>query len=186
MKLNIGKKICELRKTHGLTQEQLASEMGVSIAAVSKWETGNSLPDVLMLCSIADYFVVSTDELLGRTKGKKTVIIADDSDFLRKTLKGLLEENNIDVVAEATNGKELMNILKTKRTDIVILDINMPVMDGIEALKHIKTEHPNVKVIMCSVTNDNSIIDEAIALGACGYIVKPFMPEAIIGCLSRT
>ena len=183
--MHVGKKISELRMAHGMTQEHLASEMGVSIAAVSKWETGNSLPDIMMLCSLADCFRVSTDELLGRTNNRRKVMIADDSDFLRKTVRSLLEENGMEVVAEAGDGSELMNLLKTRKTDIIILDVTMPVMDGMEALTHIKTEYPSVKVIMCSADNSQKTVDQALELGACGYVVKPFMPEAILGCISR-
>ena len=57
MNITVGKKIYELRKDKNMTQEKLSSEMGVSIAAVSKWETGNSIPDILMLCSIADFIM---------------------------------------------------------------------------------------------------------------------------------
>ena len=64
--MNLGKTILELRKKKNVTQEDLAAELGVTAAAVSKWENGYTLPDILMLCALADYFQVSTDELLGR------------------------------------------------------------------------------------------------------------------------
>lgn len=72
MDITLGKKIFELRKSKNMTQEELASEMGVSIAAVSKWETCNSIPDIVMLCSLADFFRVTTDELLGRADKKSS------------------------------------------------------------------------------------------------------------------
>lgn len=185
MNIDIGKKIYELRKNKNMTQEQLASEMGVSIAAVSKWETGNSMPDLLMLCSIADFFNLSTDELLGRTKNYKKVIITDDSKFMRETLRQILSENECEVIAEAADGAELMNILKVKKADLVMLDIKMPGMDGMEALKLIKRDYPDIKVIMCSAVNDKEVMDKVIDLGACGYVVKPFIPETIIGWIGR-
>ncbi len=185
MSLNIGRKILDLRKNKNMTQEQLASEMGVSIAAVSKWETGNSMPDIVMQCSIADYFDVTTDELLGRTKNLKKIIIADDSEFMRKTLKDLLEENGCSVIAEAADGVELINILKTKKPEIIILDVKMPVMDGIEALKLIKVDYPDIKIIMCSAVDDVDAKNQAFHLGAVGYVVKPFIPETIIGWVNR-
>ena len=64
--MNLGKMILELRKKKNVTQEELAAELGVTAAAVSKWEKGYTLPDILMLCALADYFTVTTDELLGR------------------------------------------------------------------------------------------------------------------------
>lgn len=180
MNITVGKKICELRKNKDMTQEKLASEMGVSIAAVSKWETGNSIPDILMLCSIADFFDVSTDELLGRTKNKKKVIVVDDVEFVRDSLKKILSQNGCEVIGEATGGKELLNMLKNKKADLIILDIKMPEMDGLTALEYVMKEYPNIKVIMCSAVTDKAVIDSAIALGASGYITKPFLPDAII------
>lgn len=64
--MNLGKMILDLRKQKNMTQEDLAAELGVTAAAVSKWENGYTLPDILMLCALADYFQVNTDELLGR------------------------------------------------------------------------------------------------------------------------
>lgn len=184
MNIMVGKKIYELRKNKDMTQEKLASEMGVSIAAVSKWETGNSIPDILMLCSIADFFNVSTDELLGRTKNKKKVIVVDDVEFVRDSLKRILSENGCEVIGEATEGKELLNMLKKKKADFIMLDINMPGMDGMMALQNIMKDYPNIKVIMCSAEADKEVIDSAIALGASGYITKPFLPDKIIANIS--
>lgn len=180
MNIEVGKKIYELRKSKDMTQEKLASEMGVSVAAVSKWETGNSLPDILMLCSIADFFNVSTDELLGRTKRKKKVIIVDDIEFIRDSLKRILIENGCEVIGEATEGKELLNMLQNKKADLIFLDINMPGMDGMTALQNVIKDYPNIKVIMCSAVSDKAIIDSATALGASEYITKPFLPDIII------
>lgn len=185
MNIDVGRKIHELRKSKSMTQEELAAEMGVSIAAVSKWETGNSIPDILMLCSIADFFDISTDELLGRTKKRRKIIVADDVEFIRDSLKSILSTNDYDLIGEATEGKELLDMLKFKEPDIIFLDINMPVMDGITALKRIIKEYPKIKVIMCSAVTDKVIIDSAIAAGASGYITKPFFPDAIIKSLKE-
>ena len=68
--MNIGQKILELRKQKGITQEELAAELGVTAAAVSKWENGYTLPDILMLCALADFFEATTDDLLGRNTSK--------------------------------------------------------------------------------------------------------------------
>jgi two-component system chemotaxis response regulator CheY len=185
MNMQVRKKIYELRKSKDMTQEELASTMGVSIAAVSKWETGNSLPDILMLCSIADFFEVSTDELLGREKSKKKAIVVDDSAFIRDTLKKILSENGYEVIGEAEEGIELLNILKTKKADLIMLDVNMPGMGGMETLEHIRNYYPNIKVIMCTAVTDKDVVDSAIALGASGYVPKPFLPETIVASISR-
>lgn len=180
MNIEVGRKIYELRKSKDMTQEELASQMGVSIAAVSKWETGNSIPDVFMLCAIADYFNVSTDELLGRIKNKIKAIVVDDSDFIRDSLKRILSENGYEVVGEATDGKELLKMLKSNRADFIILDINMPGMDGLSTLYCVSKDYPGIKVIMCSAVTDKAVIDKAIAAGAATYITKPFLPEAVL------
>jgi two-component system chemotaxis response regulator CheY len=180
MNITVGKKIFELRRSMNITQEKFASEMGVSVAAVSKWETGNSIPDIFILCSIADFFDISTDELLGRTKNKKKVIVVDDVEFIRDSLKKVLSENGCEVIGEAEEGKELLDILKIKKADLIFLDIKMPGMDGMTALERVTKDYPNIKVIMCSAVTDKSVIDSAAALGAFGYITKPFLPDAII------
>lgn len=90
--MELGKNICELRKNKGVTQEELAAELGVTAAAVSKWEKGYTLPDVLMVCALADYFEVSADELLGRKRElKPLVLILGDED--RKLVDGLLKQH---------------------------------------------------------------------------------------------
>ena len=73
--MNIGKQIYELRKQKGVKQEELAAELGVTAAAVSKWENGYTLPDIMMVCALADYFGVTTDELLGRNKLTQYAVI---------------------------------------------------------------------------------------------------------------
>ena len=77
--MNLGKNICQLRRERNITQEDLAAELGVTAAAVSKWENDYTLPDVLMLCALADYFEVTTDEMLGRTMKWKYAVIAVNS-----------------------------------------------------------------------------------------------------------
>jgi transcriptional regulator with XRE-family HTH domain len=77
--MNIGTKILELRKQKNIKQEELAAELGVTAAAVSKWENGYTLPDIMMLCALADFFEVTTDELLGRTSHWKYAVIAVSS-----------------------------------------------------------------------------------------------------------
>ena len=80
--MNLGKTILELRRKKNVTQEEMAAELGVTAAAVSKWENGYTLPDVLMLCALADYFAVSTDELLGRSVMRKQAIVVAEKEEL--------------------------------------------------------------------------------------------------------
>ena len=95
--MNIGKIILELRRKKNVTQEQLAAELGVTAAAVSKWENGYTLPDILMLCALADFFEVTTDELLGRTTKWKYAIIASETQELGKKIAAIAKQYDIAV-----------------------------------------------------------------------------------------
>ena len=87
--MNFGKTIYDLRKQKNVTQEELAAELGVTAAAVSKWENGYTLPDILMLCALADYFHVTTDELLGRNHPRKYAVILTENQALGEQIQSL-------------------------------------------------------------------------------------------------
>lgn len=123
--------------------------------------------------------------MLGREKSKKEAIVADDSAFMRDILKKILSENGYEVIGEAEEGNELLNILKIKKTDLIMLDAKMPGMGGMEALEHIRSNYPNIKVIMCTAVTGKDVVDSAIALGASGYVPKPFLPETIVASINR-
>ena len=93
--MNLGSKILELRKQKNVTQEELAAELGVTAAAVSKWENGYTLPDILMLCALSDFFAVTTDELLGRTKEWKYALIAAETMELGKRAAVVAKEHGL-------------------------------------------------------------------------------------------
>ena len=95
--MDFGKKINELRKTKNVTQEELAAELGVTAAAVSKWENGYTLPDILMLCALADYFGVTTDELLGRAVEKKFAVIAAETEELGLKIAQMAKDRGLIV-----------------------------------------------------------------------------------------
>lgn len=101
--MNIGTMILSLRKQKNITQEALAAELGVTAAAVSKWEKGYTLPDILMLCVLADYFEVTTDELLGRSTVKKQAIVVTENEELGKKIADLAAKYNIKVCAVFTD-----------------------------------------------------------------------------------
>ena len=101
--MNFGKIIYELRKKKNVTQEELAAELGVTAAAVSKWEKGYSLPDILMICSLADYFEVTADELLGRTREKKYAVVAASSPDLSQKIQTLAAQYRIITKAAFDN-----------------------------------------------------------------------------------
>lgn len=91
--MNLGKKILELRKQKNVTQDELAAELGVTAAAVSKWENGYTLPDILMLCALADYFQVTTDELLGRSQKWMYAVIAVSSPELGEAIQSFVKRH---------------------------------------------------------------------------------------------
>ena len=90
--MNIGEKILELRKQKCMKQEELAAELGVTAAAVSKWENCNTFPDILMLCALADYFGVTTDELLGRNRKLVYTMIAAETEALGQQIANIAKD----------------------------------------------------------------------------------------------
>lgn len=176
--MDIGNKIMTLRKRENITQEKLAAEMGVSIAAVSKWETGNSMPDITMLCALADFFQVTTDELLGRNR-TESFIVCDDARMVREALQSILTKEGYRNIVLAETGEQLLDALKKKAPYAVFLDIRLPDADGLELLKEIKSQNSEIKVVMVTADTSDQTRNQAIALGADAYVTKPFMPEHI-------
>jgi two-component system chemotaxis response regulator CheY len=115
----------------------------------------------------------------------KTVLVVDDAIFMRMKLRDILEKNGFEVVAEAQNGVEAIEKYKAEKPDLVTMDITMPEMDGITALKEIKKIDPNAKVIMCSAMGQQSMVMEAIQSGAIDFIVKPFDVDRVSQSLSK-
>ena len=93
--MQLGNNILSLRKQKNITQEELAAELGVTAAAVSKWEKGYTLPDILMLCALADFFAVTTDALLGRSTSQKQAIVVAETEELGQKIAELISKYNI-------------------------------------------------------------------------------------------
>lgn len=108
------------------------------------------------------------------------VLIVDDAAFMRMMLKDILTKNGYEVIGEAPNGAKAVEMYKVDKPDVVTMDITMPEMDGIEALKAIKAVDPGATVIMCSAMGQQAMVMEAIKSGAKDFIVKPFQPERVI------
>ena len=113
------------------------------------------------------------------------VLIVDDAMFMRMMLKDILNKNGYEVVGEAANGKEAIDKYIELRPDLVLLDITMPEMDGIEALKKIKIIEPNAKIIMCSAMGQQAMVIDAIQNGALDFVVKPFQQDRVIESLRK-
>lgn len=115
----------------------------------------------------------------------KRILVVDDTLFMRVKLKGLLEKWEHQVVGEAANGLEAVEKFKELGPDIVLMDITMPVMDGIVALKKIKAFDEKATVIMVSALGQESSVMEAIRAGACNYLVKPIQDNKLQQLLER-
>ncbi len=107
------------------------------------------------------------------------ILIVDDSRTSRKILKGILENAGYEVVGEATNGLEGYDKYVELKPDIVTMDITMPVLDGIEALKKIKGDYPDAKVVMVTAAGQKTKMVEAVQNGANEFVSKPFDPEQL-------
>ena len=115
----------------------------------------------------------------------KQVLIVDDAPFVRLTLKNMLEKNGFLIAGEATNGKEaIMNYFQLK-PDVVTMDISMPVMNGITALKQIINKDPQANVIMVTAVGQEEFIKEAVLNGAKYFIVKPLEEEFVVNTINR-
>lgn len=115
---------------------------------------------------------------------KYRILIADDANFMRMMLKNILTENGYAVVGEATNGREAVEKYFSCRPDLVLLDITMPEIDGLHALKEIKQMDPTAKIVMCSAMGQESIVVECIKSGAVDFVVKPFKADRILKTLN--
>lgn len=113
------------------------------------------------------------------------VLVVDDAAFMRMMLKEILTKAGYDVVGEAANGKEAVDKYKELSPDLVTLDITMPEMDGIQALKAIKGINDNATVIMCSAMGQQTMVIEAIQSGAKDFIVKPFQADRVLESIKK-
>lgn len=114
-----------------------------------------------------------------------TVMIVDDAAFMRATLKDVITKGGFQVIAEAINGKDAVDKFKIHNPDIVTMDITMPEMDGLEALRQIVGANPHAKVIMCSAIGQQQNVIEAIKNGAKDFIVKPFQPDRVLEAIKK-
>lgn len=113
------------------------------------------------------------------------VLIADDLKFIKLVLRELVEKAGFRVVGEASNGQEAVELYQNERPDVVLMDITMPKMDGLAALKQILQFDPGAKVIMCSALGQQSLIVQALQLGAKDFIVKPFREERVVAAIKK-
>jgi len=113
------------------------------------------------------------------------VLVVDDAAFMRLAIKNVLEKNGFQMVADAKNGREAVEKYIECKPDIVTMDITMPDMTGIEALKKIREIDPKAKIVMISAMGQEKMVKEAILSGAKNFIVKPFKEEHIVQTLLK-
>jgi two-component system chemotaxis response regulator CheY len=123
-----------------------------------------------------------------RPSGKEdqvpTILIVDDAAFMRMRCAKLLKDNGFDVI-EAGNGVEAVQKYTEARPDAVLLDVTMPEMDGLEALRRIKSIDPNARVAMVTAMGQQAIVMEALKAGARDFVLKPFQPDRILGAVRK-
>jgi two-component system, chemotaxis family, chemotaxis protein CheY len=115
----------------------------------------------------------------------KSILITDDALFMRTTLRNILVSNGYTIAAEAGNGKEAVEKYRSSKPNLVLLDITMPVMDGIAAAREIKSIDPNANIVMCTAMGQKDMVMEAIKAGAKDFIVKPFQPDRVIDSIQK-
>jgi len=113
------------------------------------------------------------------------VLIVDDAAFMRISIKNMLTKNGYEVVGEAENGAIGVEMYKELKPDMVTMDITMPEMSGLDALKEITKYDPQAKIVMVSAMGQEAMVREAIVSGAKGFIVKPFKEEGIIAAMKK-
>ncbi len=114
-----------------------------------------------------------------------SVLIVDDASFMRLNLKQILEEDEYEIAGEAENGREAVEKYQSLEPDIVTMDITMPEMDGLEAIKAIKDIDPGSNIVVVSAMGQQKMVIEAIEAGAEDFIVKPFKDERVIEALKK-
>lgn len=113
------------------------------------------------------------------------ILVVDDAKFMRLTLSSILSKANHEVIGEAENGKEAVELYRQLNPDLVTMDITMPEMNGLDAVKLIKKENPSALIIMCSAMGQSKMVVEAIEAGAKDFIVKPFDEGRVLEAINR-
>ena len=115
----------------------------------------------------------------------KNILVCDDAAFMRMMIKDILTKNGYNIVGEAENGLKAVEKYNETKPDLVMMDITMPEMDGIQALKKIKSTDPSASIIMCSAMGQQAMVIESIQSGAKDFIVKPFQPDRVLEAVKK-
>lgn len=116
---------------------------------------------------------------------RPTAVIVDDNSAIRLLLKGILSEYGLDVVAQASNGEEAIRCAELHQPSVLFLDVNMPILSGLEALPQIRVASPRTAAVMVTGNATRELVQQAAQLGACGYVVKPVRPAYVHNFLNK-
>jgi two-component system chemotaxis response regulator CheY len=120
-----------------------------------------------------------------RTAVKPKVLVVDDAIFMRKMIAEILVENGMDVAGEADNGSSAVERYKELKPDLVTMDIIMPEMNGIDAVRQILAVDSQAKIVMCSALGQQALVQEALSAGAKDFLIKPFNPSRVVEVVNR-
>ncbi|SKC74350.1 response regulator [Maledivibacter halophilus] len=113
------------------------------------------------------------------------ILIVDDAAFMRMMIRDILTKNGYEILGEAENGQKAVEKFKELNPDLVIMDITMPEVDGIQAVKEIKKISPDAKIVMCSAMGQQAMVIESIQAGAKDFIVKPFQADRVLEAVKK-
>ncbi|MBC7544338.1 MAG: response regulator [Candidatus Sericytochromatia bacterium] len=113
------------------------------------------------------------------------VLVVDDAAFMRMMIKDILQKNGYEIAGEAANGAEAASLYQELKPDVVTMDITMPEMDGITAVKEIKKVDPRARIIMCSAMGQQAMVLDAIQAGASDFVVKPFQEDRVLDAIKK-
>ncbi len=116
---------------------------------------------------------------------KARVLVVDDAIFMRKMISDILEGNDMEVVGEADTGALAVEKYKELKPDLVTMDIIMPEMNGIDAVRQIMLNDPQARIVMCSALGQQALVQDALAAGARDFLIKPFNPSRVIEVVSK-
>lgn len=113
------------------------------------------------------------------------IMIVDDTAFMRAMIREMIKDTGHEIVAEAKNGEEAVRLYPNAKPDVMTMDITMPDMDGVTALKNIRKLDPKAKVIMCSAMGQHAMVLDAIQAGAKDFIVKPLQQQRLLEAIEK-
>ncbi len=116
---------------------------------------------------------------------KARVLVVDDAIFMRKMISDIIEGNDMEVVGEADTGALAVEKYKELKPDLVTMDIIMPEMNGIDAVRQIMLNDPQARIVMCSALGQQALVQDALAAGARDFLIKPFNPSRVIEVVSK-